>query len=92
MKDTTIHIKEVLPSEVRDAFVNGKLTSAVGHPDTARIFSSILGVDITTNRCNVTLNRNDYIYVGQYIGPRLPEGATQLPEGASILWYKVQVN
>jgi hypothetical protein len=24
------------------------------------------------------------VHLGQYVGPRLPEGATTLPEGASI--------
>lgn len=29
------------------------------------------------------------ILVAQYVGPRLPEGATVLPEGASIVWLLV---
>jgi hypothetical protein len=90
-KDVSVQIKEVSSSEVSDALTNGKLTSAVGHADTARVFSSILGADVQANRCNVELNHSDECYVGQYIGPRLPEGATQLPEGAKILWYRIKV-
>jgi len=66
-----------------------KVVSAVGHADTARIFSAILNKDIQVNRVSVKLTRDDLAIVGQYIGPRLPEGATQLPEGATIEWWLV---
>ena len=42
-----------------------------------------------TYRTSVTLAAGDVAYVAQFIGPRLPEGATALPEGATIVWYKV---
>jgi len=57
--------------------------SIVGHADTARL----LGVEC--NRQSVLLNRGDELIVAQYIGPRLPEGATELPEGARIAWVRV---
>ena len=31
------------------------------------------------------------LFVGQYKGPRLPEGATALPEGAIVEWAMVLV-
>ncbi len=65
--------------------------SAVGHVDTARIFSGILGREIEYNRKSVSLNVGDMALVGQYSGPRLPEGATTLPEGASIEWVLVEI-
>lgn len=61
--------------------------SAVGHADTARVFSALLGVEIPMNRTNLSLDENDFLLVGQYSGPRLPEGATQLPDGAAINWW-----
>lgn len=64
-------------------------TSAVGHADTANVFSSVLGVNVPTNRATVVLNSGDKALVGQYIGPRLQEGATVLPEGATIKWLLV---
>ena len=67
-------------------------TSAVGHADTAAVFSSVLGVEIPCNRVTVTLREGDTALVGQYSGPRLPEGATTLPEGAAIKWVAVGVN
>ena len=66
-------------------------TSAVGHADTAAVFSSVLGVEIPCNRATVALKDGDTALVGQYSGPRLPEGATSLPEGATIKWLVVGV-
>jgi hypothetical protein len=63
--------------------------SAVGHPDKAAIFSEMLGVDIPANRINITITLKTRLLVGQYTGPRLPEGATTLPEGARIEWWLV---
>lgn len=65
--------------------------SAVGHADTAKIFSEVLGVPVAHNRINVHAAPGDEFVVGQYIGPRLPEGATALPEGAVITWYHVDI-
>ena len=66
--------------------------SAVGHADTAAVFGSVLGVEIPCNRATVALKDGDLALVGQYSGPRLPEGATALPEGAAIKWLVVGVN
>ena len=66
-------------------------TSAVGHADTAAVFSSVLGVEIPCNRVTVALKDGDVALVGQYSGPRLPEGATTLPDGAAIKWVVVGV-
>ena len=57
--------------------------SIVGHADTARL----LGVEC--NRQSVLLRPPDELLVAQYIGPRLPEGSTELPEGARIEWVRV---
>ena len=67
------------------------LESAIGHADTARILSGILEREIPTNRISITLNSGDTAIVAQYIGPRLPEGATQLPEGAILKFYLVKI-
>lgn len=65
--------------------------SAVGHADTAAVSSHVLGVEIPCNRATVALKEGDIALVGQYSGPRLPEGATTLPEGAAIKWLVVGV-
>lgn len=65
--------------------------SAVGHADTARLFSSVLDRQIEPNRINVELGDDDELLVGQYVGPRLPEWATELPKGAVIHWMSVHM-
>lgn len=69
--------------------LSGGFTSAVGHADTAAVFGSVLGTTVPCNRANVTLSIGDSAVVGQYTGPRLPEGATSLPDGATIKWFRV---
>jgi hypothetical protein len=66
-------------------------TSGVGHPDTAAVISTLLGKEVVPNRVNVQLAQGDLLIVAQYTGPRLPEGATELPEGATINFWKVEV-
>ena len=61
--------------------------SAVGHADTAGLFSDLLGVNIAPCRVNVTLKKDDTLLVGQYVGPRLPEGTKELPQGAKVIWW-----
>ena len=63
--------------------------SIVGHADTARLLEADLchAVEIATNRESITIDpANDQLLIGQYIGPRLQEGTSELPEGASIRW------
>lgn len=65
--------------------------SFVGHPDTAVIFTSQLGIDVAENRETIAVKAGDEALVGQYRGPRLPAGAKTLPDGATIVWCYVQV-
>jgi len=68
-------------------------TSAIGHADTASVLSGILGVQVPVNRTNVKLvPGHDAAIVAQYSGPRLPEGAKALPDGAEIKWFEVRVH
>lgn len=62
-----------------------KMTSVVGHPDTA----AVLGVPF--NRVNLKLEKGDTLYVAQLMGGRLPEGTTTLPEGFSFTFFKVEL-
>lgn len=67
-----------------------QLESAIGHADTARIVSGMLGVELPANRQSVKLARGEKMIVAQYTGPRLPEGATALPAGAEIEFVLVR--
>jgi hypothetical protein len=67
--------------------------SIIGHKDICALVNKEL--DLTDdslfqmNREAIQLNPGDVLYVGQYVGGRLPEGAKELPEGSEINWYKV---
>ena len=66
-----------------------EIVSAVGHADTAAVFSSLLNRSVACNRTSVRLTKDVLGLVGQYYGPRLQEGATQLPDNATIEWWVV---
>lgn len=96
MGDVTLDVMRANELFVRKLVVgadDGKrgFRSIVGHADTATVFSGILGAMIPVNRETYTFNpETDLLVVGQYSGPRLPEGATSLPEGARITWWIIQ--
>lgn len=87
----TANIRCVEISAAQAAEIADGVPSAVGHADTASVFSSVLGTPVSMARVTVSLNAGDSVLVGQYSGPRLPEGATVLPEGASIRWVIVTI-
>lgn len=95
IKINTIKIKVIplLPEQAKTLIKLDKdiLVSAIGHEDTARIISNLLGLEIKPNRINVKLTLKDYAIVAQYVGPRLDEGATELPKGAEVKFYMVTI-
>ena len=72
---------------VREA---SEVVSAIGHADTARLVGAQLGVELAADRRSVTLG-DELTLVAQYVGPRLPEGATELPLGARIEYFLVRL-
>ncbi len=77
---------EVSPEQVP---VNAE--SIIGHKDTAAVVSTILGREVSCNRESVMLTDNDVLYVAQVVGGRLPEGATTIPDGMEIKFYRITV-
>jgi hypothetical protein len=67
-----------------------ELVSAIGHADTARIVGRELGIELPADRRTITLG-DELTLVAQYVGPRLPEGATELPAGARIEFFVVRL-
>lgn len=80
-----ISIKEISADKIPADAV-----SVIGHADTAKVLSSVIGREIAFNRVSYTAEHGDRIYIAQYVGPRLPEGATELPEGATFRFYKIE--
>ena len=89
---TELQIRPTSPDVIRQEIAEASsFTSIVGHADTAAVFSDILGLDVPCNRATFQLEEGDALFVGQYKGPRLPEGATSLPEGAKVEWAMVTI-
>ncbi len=86
----SIRVAEVGIERAR-ALLEGNLESAVGHANTAAVFSNLLGIPVETRRATIALKSGDRMIVGQYSGPRLEEGATELPTGATIKWLEISI-
>jgi len=67
-----------------------QVVSAIGHADTAKIVGRELGIELQADRRSITLG-DELTLVAQYTGPRLPEGATELPQGAHIQFFVVRL-
>ena len=87
-KSDSYHFDKINIEQAQDILAVREWTSAVGHADTANLFSSLLGQEVPCIRSNV--NDPTTLLVGQYSGPRLQEGCTSLPEGATIQWWLVR--
>lgn len=87
-----IRVQEITLGQAQVIAQGDGLISAVGHADTAAVFGEVLCHPVPMNRTTVSLVAGDAIMVGQYSGPRLPEGAAVLPEGASIKWALVIIS
>lgn len=70
-------------------FARDGVVSFIGHEDTARVLSGILGVNVPFRRAFGTLTPGEPVLVAQVTGGRLPEGATTLPEGVSLQFWLV---
>lgn len=77
---------DVSPEEIPTEAV-----SIIGHADTAAVVGSILGRNVPCNRASVMLDDEDTLYVAQVVGGRLPEGATTIPDGMEIKFYRITV-
>ena len=77
---------EVSPEEIPTEAV-----SIIGHADTAAVVGSILGRNVPCNRASVMLDDEDTLYVAQVVGGRLPEGATTIPDGMELKFYRITV-
>lgn len=86
---TRLIVRKLSKEEVKLILGQG-FESYVGHQDTANVLSNELGLDVPCNRGMLLLGKDDVAIVAQYMGGRLPEGATQLPEGTTFNYYLVK--
>jgi len=90
-KPFKLNIKPMSQTEASNILKSNKFISAIGHADMANILTNMMGVSITQNRISLNINPGDTLIIAQYIGPRLPEGTTTLPENATIKFYHVTI-
>lgn len=82
--------EEISLDEARTTLAEG-FSSAVGHTDTAALYADVLGMPVKAERVTIALRKGDRLVIGQYRGPRLPEGCSTLPVGATIQWLRVTI-
>ena len=98
MYETKVSFADVGLDHARKMASLFSMESAIGHADTALLVSALLGVTLEAVRATVQIPPRGYgvepwqALVAQYSGPRLEEGATSLPDGASIRWISVYVD
>ncbi len=80
-------------AQAREIFEQEGLVSAVGHETTAALLSDVLGMPVPAQRTTVRFDDDcsSSLIVAQYVGLRLNEGATVLPEGPRIIWILVRI-
>lgn len=88
-KGQTLKFVPITVQAAKNLMSNHNVSSIVGHADAANIISDILETNVEFNRVNVSFDGNWSLIVAQYTGPRLPEGTTELPEGAKIEFWQV---
>lgn len=87
-EESNIKIKPVTVEQVKEILEDG-FVSAIGHEDTANVLSDILEISIPCNRINISLEKGDTIIVAQFVGGRLPVGATKLPDNLKLKFLLV---
>lgn len=85
---------ERVPEDGARVIALAGLESCIGHQGAADLYAAKLGVAVPMNRTNVKLVRGETALLGQYRGPRLPEGKVLTAEeldAAGIEWLLVKV-
>ena len=68
----TVKVRPISLEEVK-SLLQGGYTSAVGHPSTAEVLTTLLGVEVPPNRVSIALSPGDRVVVFQ-LAVRLAEG------------------
>lgn len=80
------HARELAP-RILDQFSTPAAASCISYRNSADVISSVLGVRVPHNRALVSLEVGDSVLLAHLSGLRLPEHATELPEGTHLTFY-----
>jgi hypothetical protein len=81
----TVKVRPVSLEEAKALLQEGEWTSAVGHPSTAQVMSTLLGVEVPPNRVAIRLGPGDRVLVFQ-LSVRLAEGQVLSQEEVLALY------
>ena len=84
-KNVDIKSREITWAEFDEVLASNNFINFMGHQDVAHM------VGLEQNRISISVKSGDVVYLAQYDGPRLEEGATVLPQGATLVPLKVEV-
>ena len=87
-----IAFRKISPKEARRLINTNFCTSIVGHPTTAKFFSTLLGKEIPTRRVNYRFGEKDILVVGTFPN-RLPEGKILSEKEVKIFpitWWQIE--
>jgi len=82
----TLTVEEISVERTKEELSKG-FTSVIGHPDTAKLLTELLDVNVPANRIAIKLNHGDSVIVFQLL-TRLPEGKVLTKEELEKLPYK----
>lgn len=88
--EAVVLFKRINAGLAQTMLLHDGVESCIGHASTAGVLSEMLGIEIPVNRVSVKLKEGEQAIIFQYMGPRLEEGATRLPEGAKIAFFLCQ--
>jgi hypothetical protein len=91
----TVSFYEVTLEQAKVLIAKCGLESCVGHAAATEMYSAKLGVPVPLNRCQTQLASGEFALLGQYMGPRLPEGKVLTAEEqaqAPMKWLVVLVS
>ncbi len=93
-----LRFKKLSAEELKEKILGNifcfRVRNAIGHSELDNLVRThireLCGVELEPGeRLTVKLRYRDQALVAQYRGPRLPEGATSLPEGAEIEYWSI---
>lgn len=89
--ETALRFTPVTLEVARVIVQHNSITNVIGHADLDIIVRELLGKKnvLPGKRATVAYKPPEMMLVAQYRGPRLPEGTTQLPKGATIEFWHI---
>jgi len=81
----TMKVTELTLDEVKS--ISQNLVNVVRRTSISNIFSNLLGIEPAYVKHDLHVKEGDIVLVGYLHGTRVPNKATELPEGTYIRWF-----